>query len=113
MLIQELIDELERVKSKVGNVEILIESADGQSLLPEYYKEFDCCFSLKEHAPMYKYDGVKYDRKLTNDGWYGMETKGAVIHFCQKSDVIEDDKKVKELLEKRGYSNRSKPRVLI
>ena len=112
MLIQDLIDELERVKAKVGNVELLEEVYDGRSIDPDFYREFECCFSFKKNAPMPDSNGIKYNRRKANNYW-GLETDGVVVHCCTRDDIEETDESHKELLEKRGALDLFKPRDLI
>ncbi len=88
MLIQELIDDLERVKTKVGNAELLEEVYDGRSIDPDSYKKFVCCFSLKKNDEV-------------------------VIHCCSRDDIEETDAERRELLEKRAALDLFKPRELI
>lgn len=54
MLIQDLIDKLEDIKKKVGNIEILTEEYDGRTILPDNYKEFDCTFTFHEDCNMFR-----------------------------------------------------------
>ena len=112
MLIQELIDELQRVKEKVGNVELLEEVYDGRSINPDFYREFECCFSFKKNAPMSSMNKIKYNRRKADNYW-GLETDAVVVHTCTRDDIEEIDEGHKELLEKRGALDLFKPRDLI
>lgn len=112
MLIQELIDELQRVKAQVGNVELLEEVYDGRSINPDFYREFVCCFSLKKNAPMSSTNDIKYNRRKANNYW-GLETDGVVVHTCTRDDIEEIDEDHKELLEGRGAPELFRPRELV
>lgn len=112
MLIQELIDELERVKEKVGNIELLEEVYDGRSIDPDYYREFTCCFSLKNNARMSNLNDIKYNRRKVGDYW-GLETDGVVFHTCSKDTIKEVDEYHRDLLEYRGRLDLFKSRELI
>lgn len=112
MLIQDLIDELQRVKAKVSNVELLEEVYDGRSIDPDFYREFECCFSYKKNAPMSMLNEIKYNRRKADNYW-GLETDGVVVHCCSRDDIEETDAEHKELLEERGALDLFKPRELI
>lgn len=104
MLIQELIDKLEDVKNKVGNIEILVEEFDGRSILPDNYGEFKCCFTFHKDCNMYGREGLKYNRKkIETDSWYPIRTDGVIFRRCTEEDYKEDVQGTKEILDRRGY----------
>ena len=87
MLIQDLIDKLEDIKKKVGNIEILTEEYDGRTILPDNYREFNCTFTFHEDCNMFRNAGL---------------TDAVIFHCCSEEYYKIHVKDTKELLESRG-----------
>lgn len=103
MLIQELIDKLEDIKKKVGNIEILTEEYDGRTILPDNYREFNCTFTFHEDCNMFRSAGLKYNRKMDNEkSWYPIRTDAVIFHCCSEEYYKIHTQDTKELLESRG-----------